>query len=595
MRTAILLYLATLLILAVILPQPIQASNPELVDCSCLLILLEKALDAASYGTPGADRVLHALREASIPGELGRLHKEVYSLLLEYYDYAVAATQDVLTREEIQRVVAELTVLQSKLPGRIGQYVGMLSSCAHDPAIPTMLRVSISSSVDRIAEEIIPHLIDAALSKRMGSSDTIHLELSKEACIPGEVVELKVVLGNPALRLESVYILTWPSLSRVSTINVTPSPWGYSGLFRIPKASEFVGSTTRSGLSLVAVAVARNVSDGGILTSYRLFKVAYKVPNISVEAPATIRRGDTMVLRIHSDSNYSSLIRFNGMTVGNITLIPGVTLYYLDTLALNVSAGVNLIEIVVEPTSESVGLTVSKTVLAVSKTPEVEIGFSEPFFTNDGFLTLVLINKNPADAHLVVKVYVGGRFAGEYILNDSLTVRAFASPLPSLITDLSVIVEPSTPGQDPYIFRDSVLVINPVATLLLGLISVPAVVLTAGSEKGITLMLRSLVRGGDRSSRRSMGGPHASLTKPYMISSRIADLYYATIRRLKVSTPEASETLREHFSRTFSGITGIRELLWRFLVLVELDLYSRRRQNYVEALKLAEEVMRNED
>ncbi|MEM2021697.1 MAG: hypothetical protein QXP80_05690, partial [Zestosphaera sp.] len=351
--------------------QPAKASDPEPIDCSNLFILLDRVLDAVTRGTPEAYYMIHSISGSSMPGELGRLHSDVYGLLLKYYGYTSEATQDSLTEEEVQKAIVELGVLQSRLPEAVDRYMSRLALCAHDPGIPATLRVSVLANLKEVVDASIPRLIEAISLKHVSTPGLVEVGLSKEVYSPGELIRISVVLSDPALEIVDAYLLTWPSLTRISSINITSTPEGYVGTCIAPGADEVTDSVTRTASFTVAV-IVRNSSSGKAYASYKLLRVNYRTPRLYIEAPATIYRGDLMSLSIYSDSNYSSVLRFGGITLSNLTLTIGLTHYYVDTSALNLSVGANLVEVVVSPTSETVGLTISKTVVVQPKVPKVE-------------------------------------------------------------------------------------------------------------------------------------------------------------------------------------------------------------------------------
>ncbi|MGC8975475.1 MAG: hypothetical protein ACP5KB_04675, partial [Thermoprotei archaeon] len=227
------------------------------------------------------------------------------------------------------------------------------------------------------------------------------------------------------------------------------------------------------------------------------------------------------------------------------------------------------------------------------KIPKVGVGLSNPFFSSDCFLTLTLINGEQSSTLLYAKVYVGGSLVGEYVLEDSISARIFVGVLPASIIDLRVVIESSSPVMEPYVFSSSVLVFNPVTTALLGFASLALIVVISGREENFMFFVRGLIPEGrvTRVFRKTLS---EVLTAPYKISSKIAELYYATLQKMRVPLPEAYETLREHFRKT-AFREPLRSVFWKFLLLVEKDLYSSRKQSYEDAVTLAEEAVKHED
>jgi hypothetical protein len=587
------LTLLLVVLAAILTPYLTSASEPELVDCSNLLILLDKSLRAVEEGEPSAYQMIQSIGSASIPGDVGNLHKNSYDLLLRYYNLSARAIGETLTREEARRMLSELSELYSKLPDVISQYVNRLAACAHDPGLSNSLRTSISLSVKRISDELIPSLTQIVFSKYLTSNGLIDVRLGKEVYASGELVEFEVILGGPALTLSSASLYTWPDLRFVEYANITSLGEGrYAGFLRTPSA-EFVKTPTRSEGVFMLIITARNASSGESYVNYEILKVVYRVPKVWVECPATIYRGDSIELDLYSDNYYNATVEFGDVLVGYLSLAPGLTRYYVNTSTLNLSVGVSLLKVSVRPTQDSAGLTITKPVMVLPRIPKARIVFPEIFFTGDGFLTILLINEDSEESQLSVKVYVGGALRGEYTLSDVLVARVFVGFFPAFLTNLNVVVESTQHLKEPYLYQRQIFVVNPVTTLLMGLASIFLIVLISSKERSFMIFIKGNVVGGKTSVRRVVREVSSYLTSPYLISSRIAELYYATLRKLGIPLPKVTETLREHFSR--AGLSGfLRDTLWKLLIITEKDLYSSKKQDYRKAVELAEEVTRRE-
>lgn len=587
------LTLFLVVLIAISTPYLTSASEPELVDCSNLLILLDKSLRAVVEGEPSAYRMIQSIGSASIPGDVGNLHKNSYDLLLRYHNLSARTVDEALTKEEAHRMLSELSELHSKLPDVISQYVNRLSACAHDPGLSNSLRTSISLSVKKISDELIPSLTQIIFSKYLMSNGLIDVRLDKEVYTPEEPVEFEVTLGDPTLTLSSASLYTWPDLRFIEYANITSLGGGkYVGFLRTPSA-EFVKTPTRPEGVFVLIIAARNTSSSENYVNYKILKVVYRVPKVWVECPASIYRGDSIELNLYSDNYYNATVEFGDLLVGYLSLVPGLTRYYVNTSSFDLTVGVSLLKVSVHPTQDSAGLTITKPVMVLPRIPKVRIVFPEIFFTGDGFLTILLINDDPEESQLSVKVYAGGALRGEYTLSDVLVARVFVGFFPAFLTNLNVVVEPTQHLKEPYLYQRQVFVVNPVTALLTGLVSIFLIVLVSNKERSFMIFIKGNVVGGKTSVKRVVREVSSYLKSPYPISSRIAELYYATLRKLGIPLPKVTETLREHFSR--AGLSGfLRNTLWKLLIITEKDLYSSKKQDYREAVELAEEVTRHE-
>ena len=583
-----------LIVLSVIsTPYLVSAAEPELVDCSNLLILLDKSLRAVEEGEPSAYQMIQSIGSASIPGDIGNLHKSSYELLRRYHNIFTRVVNETLTKEEAQRMLKELSELYSKLPDLINQYTSRLSACAHDPGLSNSLRTSISLSVKKISDELIPSLTQIIFSKYLTLNGLIDVRLGKGIYTPGELVEFEVTLRDATLTLSTASLHTWPDLRFIEYANITSLGEGrYVGFLQTPSAAS-VKTPTRSGGAFVLIITTRNVSSNENYVSYEILKVVYRVPRVWVEGPASIHRGDFIELNLYSDNYYNATVELGDVVVDYLSLVPGLTRYHFNTSLLNLTVGVSLIKISIHPTRDSIGLTITKPVVVLPRIPKVRIVLPEIFFTSDGFLTILLINDDPEENQLSVKVYTSDALIGEYMLNDVLVARVFVGFFPAFFTNLNVVVESTQHLKEPYPYQQQVFVVNPVTTLLMGLASIFLIVLISNKERSFMVFIRGNVVGGKTSIRRVAREVSSYFTSPYLISSRIADLYYATLRRLGIPLPKVTETLREHFNRvSLSGFP--RNTLWKLLVITEKDLYSSKKQDYRKALELAEEVTRYE-
>lgn len=590
--TKLLLLLMTLL--AIFSPYPVYATEPEPIDCSNLLILLAKTLHAVEGGEPNALQIIRSIGSASIPGDLGNLHKNSYEVLLRYYNLSVMIVNEALAKKEAQKVIEELSKLYSRLPEVISRYVSRLSACSHDVGLSDALRTIIYLSIKKISGELIPHLSQVVFSRYLVLGDLVDVELSRDVYASGELIEFEVMLGSQSLVVNSASLLTWPDLRLVGYANISSLGSGrYAGSLKTPSA-ESVRTLTRPEITFVLVITVHNTTSNESYKSYKLFRVTYRVPAVSVEFPSRIFRGDFIGLKIYSDGHYNATIKLNDLLLNNVSLTPGSTSYYINTSELNLTVGINLVEVSVSPTQNSVGLRITRRFLVLPKTPKAEVVVPRTFFTSDGFLTIRLVNEDPGETQLRVKVYVGNSLRGEYLLNSTLVARVFIGALPASLVPLKVVVESSQLGKEPYLYEHTVFVVNPLNTLLMSLVLIFLIVLVHSRERSFIILIQGRVEESRASLWRAVKGVSVYLMSPYVISSRVVDLYYATLKKLGIPLPEVTETLREHFSRV-SLSSFLRGIIWKFLVLAEKDLYSRKRQDYQEALKLAEEAVRSEN
>ena len=143
-------------------------------------------------------------------------------------------------------------------------------------------------------------------------------------------------------------------------------------------------------------------------------------------------------------------------------------------------------------------------------------------------------------------------------------------------------------------FSYEVLVINPLG--LVFLLFLPLLLLSwYGPIDVLPQLRRPRLRSGGlrRAARKVKVERYKEFLRIVVKPSRLAKIYYAIVRSFGFGSPMPSETLREHFSRVSRGrgFGGkIKDLLFRLMVLVEMDLYSRKKPPVEEAEKIAREI-----
>ena len=587
MRYLLALTLLTLL-LTPVLAQPV-GKRIEPVDCSNLLIILERILESAVSGVPNLELV-STVASASIPGNLGVGHRDAYGKLLRYFEYLERASGGNLSPREASGLAVSISIFAKELQNAVHGYKETLVACSHDPTLAATLSVRIGQLLGKLTAEYLPAIAYLLLSQTSGG--LLEVRLGRGVYRAGELAELVVRPLREGVEVLRAYVALWPSLTRVTDVTLVKGGLEYVGRFQVPNLttlSRYYPSTPIT-VALVAITEVLDPLSNSTYRGYALFSVNFDYPRVVVEAPSTLYLGEVLEVVVRSDNFYRARVGVGGSYALNTTLVPGVNTFRFDTSLLSLTYGTYLIRVEVEPTEESVGLVITRPVVILPRVSRVEVRVPTFLVTVDGYVTIEVVSKEVAPAQLRAVISVGGTVRGSYYFNESLRVRVPLSYLPISSTEVSVTVVPESLGYEPYVARGVVVCVNPATSIAVGIASVLATALLHGREREFTLLLRSL-------SRRRLTGVtravrSAVLEFSYRVSSRIAELYYGTLRRLRLPMPEPYETLREHLSRLSLG-QRLRELLWRFMLVVERDLYSSRRQDYGEALGVAEEVLRS--
>jgi hypothetical protein len=580
-------------VLAAIALASLPARPPEgvePVDCSNLLTILERVLESVVSGTPNPELV-RAVASAPVPGDLGVRHRDAYGKLLRYLNYLERVGGGSLSPREARELAAELSILASELGSSVGGYGGSLARCSHDPALASTLSTRVRQLLDELVGVQVPSLVQLLLQQ--ASRGLLEVWLDRGSYRAGDTAELVVRPLREGLEVVRAYVALWPTLTRVAEVTLVRRGSEYVGVFEVPNLttlSRYYSPPVPATVALAAVVELLDTSDGSTYRGYALFSIEFGRPRVTVEAPATLYLGDVLEVVVRSDGYYRARVSLGGSYVVNATLVPGTNTFRFDTSLLNITYGTHIIRVEVEPTATSIGTVVTRPVVLLPRVPRVDVRLPTFLVTVDGYATVEVVSREVPRAGLRVVVYVGSAVRGPYYLNGSLRVRVLLGYLPVATAEVSVRVVADAPGYEPYVARWVVVYVNPATSIAVGVASVFATTLLYGREREFTVLVLSLGRRRVASAARVLRS--ALLEFTYRVSSRVAELYYSTLRRLRLPMPEPYETLREHFARLPLG-RGVAELLRRLMLLAERDLYSRYRQDYGEALRVAEEVLRS--
>ncbi|MEM4535350.1 MAG: hypothetical protein QW764_04850, partial [Desulfurococcaceae archaeon] len=175
-----------------------------------------------------------------------------------------------------------------------------------------------------------------------------------------------------------------------------------------------------------------------------------------------------------------------------------------------------------------------------------------------------------------------------------LSIPVYSGILPVQVLDLRIKVEPLSEQYDAFSLSLSVYVVNIPVLLVLTLISIILIPMVSEHEKSFVVTFTSYWKKAQAIPRKLENLAREALLKPYEmgLGSRIAMLYYNLLKKLKLGLPKESETLREHYKQISHQIPeGLGKLLWRFLLMVERDLYSSKKPLYEEAEKAYQGVL----
>lgn len=560
--------LVALLMLAAYQVQAPALSSSSNTDCLYLLELMDIVLDYAIKGDTNGELMSHYLLESAVPTELRSLHVNAYRAVLNYYSILRGVEGSLST---------SLPRLAQVNLEHIESYANRLAGCSRDREGARAILASINSKIRRL-EEFAFQITKFHYVNQTGEGYYI-LQL-KDLYLPYEAVELVV---SKELQPGSVEVYTYPDHVKISDfkpaeINETHCK------FTVDLPSAFTIEMLHSTIAQeVPLALYLRLVNG----SYRpvaLLKVQYGLPNIQLDFPRAIKYSEPLNITLVSDRLYNATLYFNNFKFAAMLLRPGMTHISLDYSSLNYTFGLNRVKLCVNATRETLSRCFDRPVYIEPLYPRVKVVAENVSIAWLGYAALLIRNEDAGDVRVTVidlspkTLFLAG--------GEMQEVEIYSGFLPIQVVNLRVVVEPTNEVYSTLEQSLSVIAINVPALILLTVASVLVVPSVAGHERSFTLAFTSALGKAQRASPSTKAPLKSGILKPHELglNSRIAELYYTLLRKLKLRLPLLSETLREHYTATL-GLTPekLREKLWRLLLLVERDLYSSKKPAYKEA------------
>ena len=567
--------IALVLLLVLIVSVGISLNvNAEVNDCGYLLALLEKIVNTTLEDPVAGAKLARLAINISLPPSTADLHRKAYTVLLNYYYTVYGGVQD-------PRKLYEL--LQSL--DLVASYANALKSCSRDPESFTAVVARVSRAVNMM-RNVVESLIN-----QLSFGSMFNLSIAKEVYNPGEEVEVKFLALNTSCRARSASLMLGDRILSFSPFKCND---GFClARLRIPYAYQLANV----GGNVLKLALATRVfCNSREISVYRFVTVRLRYPEVYVEAPQIIRHGDSVNLAIYGDSEYSASLYVGGRAgeklvgVVKISREPRV----IELNASLFSFGTNTIRLCVNATEVTLSRCFDILITVEPRYPRVDIGVSTTQVTMLGAASIAIANHEHVD--VAISIYIGDRLAKTFTLgsNESRVVELPISIAPVAVEELKVVIQDIGGTLDSYMYRASVVVVNISSTLALTLTGLAMVSLIGERERKLLLFLGSTSAKGFRRAFKSTSSL-VSIFKPYVLGlgSRVAEVYYNLIKRF-TRLPLDAETLREHFRDAVAPVvksSRAKELLWKLMLMVEKDLYSRHKQSVDEAKRLADEVL----
>jgi hypothetical protein len=577
-----------IILLQPLLPTPQAGSTSYIIgDCTYLLAILEKTLKyTLTLDSTGLD-LARVLVNVTVRSDLSGLHAQAYALIINYYN---AMKKTNLTD------VSELYNLYNNL-GRIEDYASRLRACAADPTSASTLSVRISFLLAGLKSRVM-----GVLDSLGGGNPPISLTVdTSKVYEPGEDIPILVSSNRADCTVRSITLAAGSIPINTTSLNCTSTACHI--VLKAPLASDLTSYLASIGVSpedfSKFTVIASAVCSGVKIELYRLITIGYSTPRLILEAPATVVRGSMLNISIVSQSGVLQGTVFvknavNETSLGNITIGEAPLILSLDTSGQNFEVGVNTIRVCVEAGNATLPYCIEKPVVVEPRYPHVVVEASPVYITLDGWIQVSLLSYESRELESTVAVSASGGVKAS--VENNTVVSLYASLLPVSVANLSVEVYDPGGYNDTYYYSQSILVVNISSLIILTLIGFIVLVLIRDREKAFVVALTTLGWPRGREKIRRTTNKVEELLEPYThgLGSRIAQLYYGVLKKIVGRLPQPSETLREHYRWVVVATAKsnrVKELVWRFLQLVERDLYSDKKPRYEEGLKLSRGIL----
>ncbi|AFK50865.1 hypothetical protein TCELL_0440 [Thermogladius calderae 1633] len=564
------LALAVLLALVLALPLPsIGRADEAGLDCQALIASLYKVMEASLSGNNSTD-LLNLYSKAVLPPPISQLHGSVVEDLVDLHD----ALNTVFNESGVAATLEHIADLSKRLRTDVESYVKTLTACSVDKSTASLYSGKVYSLLDRVDSLLNQTMVYLATSR---SSSSIKVYPSSQAIAPGDTVSFKIVVLEEGVFNGSLVLAVLPGLTTLVTEEFSVSTGVNKIDVSIPPASK-LGEVLPAGKYTVVAHV--EIRDSANSSALSLLTLDLYTNNITVNVPRVVRPGELVSANIvPAEGCPASVLLDRDVLFEGYLREEGVVVTF--KIPDNATPGTHYLVVRLEPGFKYLGGTVSIPLLV--ERPEVPVLVEAPSVYVSLSNAIPVLVRALGNASRIVVVTSGGE---RDVSKDGIAYLNGGLGLFDRVEAVIEVYPVEGSVYQPAVHRVSVLYINPLTLLSIVLAATFVLPLLVAHERGVYLVLKHV---GSRSGRRS--SPRSVSRFINYLSSQlpVAGLYYRLLNELGFRKPEAQETLREHFASLRIN-TAIKSLLWRLLVLVEKELYSRDKPKREEAESVAREI-----
>ena len=570
-------WLAIALIVLLAIFREAVAASYTVEDCAYLLAVLEKVVDYALVADSRGLELSRMLLEVPISPRVAQLHRESYLAIISYYD--------VLSRIPTGGVsFSELYLLTVRLDA-ISSYARSLQTCSHDPESSHAMRARVELKLLRLKQLILD-------SMRSIGSDLLEVQVEDRVYEPGDYIALNIKAPD-GCRLREVSL--YHGLRLINRVDLNCTLQDCIALVKAPTADQVEDVVKTEGIAKFLLQVEAACGEAHV-KAYRFISVQYQRPQILLDAPTVVSRGEKVNVTIHSEIGglrgvLLAKCGVNESVVANFTQLDGSQLIELEVDRPHFTPGYCVLKLCVNATSKTLPQCIERSIMVLPRYPRVSIIALQTHLTATGVFEIAVQTERGLNVRVKGSALA---FVAESSGVEEHTYTIF-TPLPVATLDIEVSIEDPRGWYDTYVHRERVIVVNALSLTALIVAGFLAITALRERERVFTIILKT---GGVRVGRRLREAVKKAgellISFKLGLGSKVAELYYDLVEKLGGRLPEVHETLREHFYVVVEPLVKselVKRLMKRFMSIVEKDLYSPRRQSVEEAEEIYEGVL----
>ena len=586
-----------------------------------IIRVLQDVISAIIYENyEDVEKIINIAMSIDLPKEIKYIHTKLYSEISDFVELMKSINEVTKSNEvsstKLKVLIYRLYRLRLDLKNHLTEYLNTLSKYFKDQVVGHVVREEVKISISMFLLSIDELIDELTMLYTFGAINVVPLNITitlPQSVKAGDVFDIEIYVEAPSIikSVNSTIHITYGNVYDVSIHRDLPVNKEINISLRTPtiedllKSASIVMNEISIEVKVKVVTVIHNTSYIG--TKIARSKLVFEEPLCEFNIPKHIYPNQPLEISVlaHIDYSLNTTIYIDEPTSKNLILStllkPGNNTFELTIP--NLSTGYHKLIFNIEPkgyylgTSYSIAFeVVRESLVALIKIPRIIIG--PPFTLPIG------VDVNSTTPHIIEVFVDGNELIKEKFLNESGIELEASIPITLFVWRYSVVV--SINSLDPHYgsreFSTDIYVINtPLLIIALALLSFAMI--TSATSRYIFAPMQLLIRYLRRTSIseryrvRKLSIEIIARTRILLRSSRLINLYRRFLRIIApyVGIPHEHETLREFYRRISMKIISFRELIYRFIKLYELDLYSKHDVDVKEAEEIVKRLEKFEN